>query len=373
MRKVLVALVGTALPVLLLLSALEVGLRFLPVPSGMKTAPVNADAPIYRFTPNQSVTSSIGWDMAFPTQRRVNNAGFLDRQDYDPNADGPLLAVIGDSYVEAAAVSYPETLYGRLAAAAEGRGRVYSFGASAAPLSQYLIWAGYARERYRADALAIVVVGNDFDSSAASVSQVPGFHHFVMEREPRLELVPFEPSPARRALRHSAVARYVFHNLRARSAYRRVKRWIEGVPEPVYVGNTKNDTSPERMALAERVIDTFFERLPAYSGLGTDRIVFVLDGMRPHLYDAGELDSVSNSYFARMRLYFIAKAGLLGYQVLDLQPRFIERHQADGALFEFPTDAHWNANGHAVAAEAVKASRVFRALFGETTAGGAGG
>lgn len=364
MRKLLVALIGTALPLLVLLLLLEVGLRFLPVPSGMKTAPINAEAPIYRFTPNQSVTNSIGWNMAFRTQRQVNNDGFLDHQDYDPEGEGPLMAVIGDSYVEAAAVSYPDTLYGRLATAVEGRGRVYSFGASAAPLSQYLIWARYARERYAADALAIVVVGNDFDSSAASVSQVPGFHHFVMEGEPRLELVPFEPSPIRRAMRHSVVARYVFHNLKIRSAYRRVKRWVEGVPEPVYVGNTKNDTSPERMALAERVIDTFFERLPEYSGLDRDRIVFVLDGMRPHLYEASDLESVSESYFARMRLYFIAKAGLLGYQVMDLQPRFIERHKADGVLFEFPTDAHWNATGHEVAADAVKASKVFRALFG---------
>ena len=364
MRKFLVALVGTALPLLFLMAMLEVGLRFLPVPSGMKTAAVNAASPVYRFTPNQSVTNSIGWNMTFPTQRRVNNEGFLDHQDYDPAGEGPLMAVIGDSYVEGAAVSYPDTLYGRLAAAVEGRGRVYSFGASAAPLSQYLIWARHARERFNADALAIVVVGNDFDVSAASISQVPGFHHFVMEEEPRLELVPFEPSPFRRALRHSALARYVFHNLKIRSAYSRIVRWFEGEPEPQYVGNTKNDTSPERMAIAERVIDTFFERLPDYSGLGNDRIVFVLDGMRPHLYEASDLGNVSDSYFARMRLYFMAKAGSLGYQVLDLQPRFIERHQADGALFEFPTDAHWNATGHEVAAEAVESSAVFRTLFG---------
>jgi len=364
MRKFLVGLVGTALPLLLLVVAAEIGLRFLPVPSGMKTAPVNAESPVYRFTPNQSVTNSIGWNMTFPTQRRVNNEGFLDHQDYNSDSEDPLLAVIGDSYVEAAAVSYPETLYGRLAAAVEGRGRVYSFGASAAPLSQYLIWARYARERYKAEALAIVVVGNDFDRSAAGVSQVAGFHHFVMGEDARLQLVPFEPSPVRRALRHSALARYIFHNLKARSAYKRIKRWIEGEPEPVYVGNTDNDTSPARMAVAERVVDTFFERLPEYSGLGSDRIVFVLDGMRPHLYEANDLASVSDSYFARMRLYFMAKAGSLGYQVLDLQPRFIERHRADGALFEFPTDAHWNSTGHEVAAEAVKSSAVFSALFG---------
>ena len=47
---------------------------------------------------------------------------------------------------------HAETLQGRLAADVEGRGRVYSFAASGAPLSQYLVWAEYAREHYAPEA-----------------------------------------------------------------------------------------------------------------------------------------------------------------------------------------------------------------------------
>jgi len=44
-----------------------------------------------------------------------NNAGFVDDQDYNASYEQPLLAIVGDSYVEAAMVSYVETLHGRLA------------------------------------------------------------------------------------------------------------------------------------------------------------------------------------------------------------------------------------------------------------------
>ena len=71
-------------------------------------------------------------------------------------------------------VPYEETLYGRLASTLEGRFRVYSFGASGAPLSQYLIWAGHAVREYGARAVVINVVGNDFDESHVAYNTGPG-------------------------------------------------------------------------------------------------------------------------------------------------------------------------------------------------------
>ena len=77
----------------------------------------------------------------------------------------PLLAVVGDSMIEAAMVPYRETLQARLAKELAGRLRVYSFAAAGAPLSQYLIWARHAVREYGAQALLISVVSNDFDQS----------------------------------------------------------------------------------------------------------------------------------------------------------------------------------------------------------------
>ena len=88
--------------------------------------PVNAANPILHFTPNRPFVNSLGWNMHNVVRGRVNNAGFVNDQDYV--RDGPpLIAVIGDSFIEAQMVAYPQTLQGRLAAALAAEFRVYSF------------------------------------------------------------------------------------------------------------------------------------------------------------------------------------------------------------------------------------------------------
>jgi hypothetical protein len=73
---------------------------------------------------------SRGWDFEMINHRRVNSAGWVNDQDYHKDDDAPLLAIIGDSYVEALMVPYVKTFYGRLANRLQGRLRVCSFGAS---------------------------------------------------------------------------------------------------------------------------------------------------------------------------------------------------------------------------------------------------
>ena len=116
---------------------------------GLRSLPVNAANPVLRFTPNRPFVNSLGWNFHTVVRGRVNNAGYVNDQDYV--RDGPpLIAVIGDSFIEAQMVPYAETLQGRLATALSGKFRVYSFAASGAPLSQYLVFAGHAAREYGA-------------------------------------------------------------------------------------------------------------------------------------------------------------------------------------------------------------------------------
>jgi len=69
----------------------EITLRFLPVSTSLFGQPVNETSPVFRFLPDR---------------------------DYEADTRSPLLAVIGDSYVEATMVPYAETLQGQLAAKA---------------------------------------------------------------------------------------------------------------------------------------------------------------------------------------------------------------------------------------------------------------
>jgi len=134
LRQVVFALITVSLTVVVCLGSAEILLRFLPVQSGLRSQPVTAENPIFRFTPERDSTFSRGWNFDMVNRRRVNNAGWINDQSYRPDDQTPLLAVVGDSYVEALMVPYAQTFYGRLAKKLAGQVRVYSFGASGAPL-----------------------------------------------------------------------------------------------------------------------------------------------------------------------------------------------------------------------------------------------
>ncbi len=336
-------------------------MQLLPVPSPLKTPPVNAENPVYHLLPNREVVKSMSWTLEAPVTRRVNNDGFVNDQDYDPSDPRPLLAVIGDSYVEANYIPYDQTINAALAAATGVQGRVYSFGISGGPLSQYLVWADYARDRYRPSHMVFLIIGNDFDESLASHRIFPGFHHFVESENGDLTLTrfDFEPGWFRSLVRNSALARYLFYNVRLPSRLRSFWTRLTAEDE-TFVGNTEAEADTRRIADSQRAVSAFLELLPAYSGLPAERILFLVDGVRPELYDGEALAGAADSYVTRMRDHFIAAGRTRGYDVIDLQPRFIASFEADGGRFEFPYDAHWNGHGHRLAARAVTESALFR-------------
>lgn len=366
-RRLLVAALAVTLPLAALLIAAEVALRFLPVATGMRTQPLNEADPVFRFAPDRPFTYSVGWNFALVHRGRTNNAGFVSDIAYDRADPRPLLAVVGDSYVEAAMVPWAETLQGRLHAAAQSKARVYSFGASGSPLSQYLVFARHAVHDWGAEALVIPIIGNDFDESLARYSLVRGFHLFVEAAE-GLVLQRFDwrprPSMITPIVRQSALIRYIHFNLSAHHVINRIRWRLAGVELPRgFVGNVTAEAEPERLALSEAVIDRFLDLLPEMTGLQPARVLFLIDGRRPHLYEPETLSATDTSYFARMRRSFAAKAESRGFGVIDLEPLFIAEHRRTGRRFEFEVDAHWSGEGHRVAADAVLKSPLWQAFL----------
>lgn len=381
LRKILFALVAIAIGIGAPLVLAEIVLRFLPVSTGLGSRPVNEASPVFRFLPDRDYVWSKGWNFSIVNRGHVNNAGFVNDRDYEAGETMPLLAVIGDSYVEATMVPYPDTLHGRLAAAVEGRGRVYSFAASGAALSQYLLWARHATDVYRPDAMVFVIVGNDFDESLLAYKRSPGFHHYFEDTGGRLSLVriDFEPSPLRPVIKLSALARYLFFNLLAWETVSRIQAALLGdweLPtlggsarggsdggepgggeEQRFLGNVPRTVDAEHLAASKRAVDAFFRDLPEMAGLAPRRILFVVEGVRyPNVYDP-------EAYFVTMRRYFLERATSLGHGAVDMDRYFLPEHEANGTRFEFATDAHWNAAGHRLAAEAVARSDLFEEIF----------
>jgi hypothetical protein len=362
-RPRVLALLSIAIGLLVPLLLGEAVLRLLPVRTGLRTLPINAANPIRRFPPNRSFTFSRDWNFSLINKGRTNNFGFVNDQDYDSTAHTPLLAVIGDSYIEAPMVPFPETMHGRLARCVDGHGRVYSFGASGAPMSEYLGEADFARSRFHPDAVLVLVVGNDFDRSLRWYTGSTGFHVFRRDSSGLvLQLVNYKPSLYRRIVRHSALARYVILNL-AGGVDKADQLLRGGRARPKYVGNTEASFTPERVRDSREAVDEFLKELPARSGLPPERILVMVDAIRPDMYNSDSLKAAAGSYFDLMRRYLVERAHAAGFEVIDMQPHFLRRHALDGSRFEFARDDHWNGRGHETAAAAAAASAVFRKVF----------
>src|SRR5262249_52081213 len=362
-RDMILSLLTSLVSIILFLSRAEIVLQFLPVQSPLRTMPVTAEDPVFHFQPNGINTFSRGWNFELVNHRRINNRGWLNDQDYRKGDPKPLLAVVGDSYIEAAMVPYPDTLYARLAETLREEFRVYSFAASGAPLSQYLVWARHAVREYGAKAVVINIVGNDFDESHVKYNTGPGWWVYVPDASGRLDLrlVEFRPGWLKSALYRSALARYLFFHLEFAPLWRQFTSLVFVPPAmaaPQYAGNPSVDTSPVRMRDSLAVIEAFLRDLPTTVGLPPDRVTFMLDGFRYPGIAAGN----GASYFAEMRRAFADKAAALGYEVIDLDPWFFKHLARHGGRFEHPRDGHWNSTAHAVAAEALMSSKLLSHL-----------
>lgn len=347
-------LLGVAIPLLLG----ELVLWFLPVTTATRMMATHDGNPIGRLTPNQEFVFSKGWRFDIVNRGHVNNYGFVNNLDYTRHtSDGPMV-IVGDSYVEAMMVPYEETVHGRLAVRRETGALVYSVGLSGAQLADYVGYAEYAWKEFRPRSIVFIIVGNDFDESLSQYKEGPGFRFVPNSEGNDLKLMrkDYQPSELKSWIRHSALIRYLWCTAGIG------QMWVFG-NNVEYVGNTAADASQERLANSRKAIDQFLTELSRRVGLDVTRILFVVDGMRPALYSAEGRLRARGSYFDEMRCYFLTAAARKGYEVIDMEPRFIARHAREHVHFEWSIDGHWNSAGHQEAAEAIATSDVYRRSF----------
>lgn len=207
---------------------------------------------------------------------------------------------------------------------------MYSFGASGAPLSQYLAWARDARTTWRAEALIVLVIGNDFDESLARYKVGPGFHHYVESGGGSLALRRFDYQPGlvRVLVEHSALARYLLLNVQAHhhvlNAIGMLGQILPSARAEPYMGNTAIDASSERIMHSQAAVRAFLRDMVQYAGWPPERVLFAVDGAR---YPAAMVQ-LPETYFGKMRLFFMHQARSAGFHVLDLDPAFASRYSA---------------------------------------------
>lgn len=350
LKRHLQNLAALAFGLVFLGGATEGLLRLLPVNSGLNAQEVTDHNPVLRYLPDRNYIYSKGPLLKMVNEGRVNNEGFVNDQDYAKDTQLPLIAVIGDSFVEALMVPYSQTAHGRMADTLVGKASVYSFAGSGAPLSQYLVWADHARRNYRPDAMVFIIVGNDFDESLLTYKQAPGLHYFQSSSDGgfTLKRIDYQPTGLRKFLRRSAVARYLVLNFNIDGLLSNPLVWIGSKEGPgKFAGNVDASSDPVRLADSQRAVQEFLARLPSATGLSPDKILFLVDGFR--YPDAAK--AADQSYFGQMRRYFLSKAAAAGYEAIDMDTVFLPHYLKQAARFEFPNDGHWNGLAHALAAE----------------------
>lgn len=361
-RQALRNLLLNGLLVLLPFVIAEGVFRLLPVSYPPHLQPVTAEYPVVRFQSNVDYRYSRDWNFSVATHRRSNNFGYSNASDYQPDAKTPLLMVIGDSFVEGNVVDSGKTVAELLNTAVASDGRVYSVGISGAALSQYLAFAEFSRDTFRPQAMAFVIIGNDFDESLLKYKSEPRLHYF--DADGKLRRIDYTMPAWKQLLRHSAFMRYLMLNLEAEHKIGLIRKRLAGSGDAhAYAGQELE----QRITDSYRAVDLFLDQLPEKSGLGAGSIVFVLDATRPAIYSAETLRQADSQYHARMRRYFAREAGARGYQVVDMQPVFIRRHRQDDSRFEAAaTDTHWNELAHRLTADELRKSTVFARVFGGT-------
>ena len=323
------------LSVIFTFTAIEIILRFFPVADTVPRMPMNKTQILAKFYPNEEVTYSLGWNFYQVSHKRTNNDGFYNDLNYKTNPDKPVIAVIGDSFVEAMQVDNNETFF-ELLQKDFPQYYFYSFGASGAQLPTYLTFAKYAVSKYHAKKLIFVIINNDFDESFWEYKVYPGFQYFT--KDGKIYTVYYQPSIIRRTLRHFALVRYLFFNLQ-------INRIIWQLEQKVaYENKTKEK---KRIVDAKKAVDIFFELLRKEIKLPHKDIIFVVDAPRELIYK-NELNEVKKTYFGILRNYFMEKAKKDGYTVIDMLPIFVDYYRKYHKRYEFPTDAHWNEWGHYV-------------------------
>ncbi|ULA62005.1 MAG: hypothetical protein LZF60_380217 [Nitrospira sp.] len=363
MRRAGFPLISIGLGILAALFTMELALRFLPVNEGARPQAVDQDHPVRSLEPDRTFVWSADWNFAIVNTVRTNNLGFVNDQDYLPGQPSPLLALIGDSYVEALMVPFRDSVAGRLSARSTPAERIYSFGTSSSALSNYLAYADYAAKTFHPQAMIFLIIGNDFDESLVKYKNEPGHSYFAEDGQGPLALrrIDYHPSLWRRIIRASALVRYVTLNTDLLNVVLKWQHLPFGRPSNTlaFVGNTGAQANPLRIADAQRAVDTFLTRVTEAAGLPPDRILFAVDGMRPHIYNAVTWQLAAGSYFDIMRQYFMTHARQGGFEVLDLQPRFAEHFSQHHRPLEFATDNHWNSLGHEVVEEAIAHSSLY--------------
>lgn len=331
--------------VLAVLLALEAVFRVLPVSTATLSG-YHADPNILGYPPGHTWRVATGWDLRNPHTLRANSLGFASTNEFKPSPTA--VALIGDSFVEASMLDEADRPEPQLARALGGTVPVYGMGGPGSALLDYAERIRFAAERLGVRQFVVFMEAGDVRQSLCGSGNV---HAACLDRTtlaPRLEHQP-PPSLAKRLIRHSALAQYVFSQLKV-DAGRLWRQALASSAPPVAPHDAPVNAppsaaspppSPIREPMVKAVADRFFERIAPHAA---ERLVFVVDGRRSKAALAEPREAAGEVLRERDRFIELARAR--GATIVDAEDLYRAHWASSSRSLEVgPYDAHLNRLG----------------------------
>lgn len=336
---------GMAFGLIGFLIAAEALFRILPVSTATLTG-YRIDPTILNYPAHHTWRVATGWDLRNAQSLRSNNLGFVSERDFlaDPSA----VALIGDSFVEASMLPASERPGAELERRLGGARAVYSMGGPGSALLDYAERIRYAHQTLQVRDFVLLMEAGDIRQSLCGSGNV---HSACLDRTtlaPRTQVVETEPGFLKRWLRHSALAQYLYSQIRIDPKQLLRATFTRSVPLHASDRPDRDSglstLSAEAVRRVDAVTEAFFERVAPF--LQGGRLIIVVDGKRQ-----GRKAPEGDVLLERAR--FIESARAAGATVVDAEPRYAEyAQQSHLSLSVGPYDGHLNALGVSIAMNA---------------------
>jgi len=287
---------------------------------------------------------------------RVNNDGWLSAVDYVSASERsrPLVAVFGDSFVEALMTDVSEHVDTYLSGLLTDTD-VYGFGRSGWYLEQYVATARYARERYAPDLLVVFINAGDIEKSVRETYAIPPAASLwqISNADGRFTEVAPTPQPfsadwkTRLALR-SAIVRYLVFNAEVRLPGMANQAPTEPVAQAASSAEAPDPESwRELLPAADYMVSLLCEENP-----GTP-VLFVFSDHDADLRYLTAEELKSTPPFPDALAVQAASQEHPQCLCLDLRPVFSSDWAQNHRTFEAGDGRHWNGYANKLVAEAV--------------------